>query len=169
MWPLQILNLGPHLCCCERRNMVHGVNPKLRLFRASGSTKYTSFIDIDIGIKELIIKTHLSITIRLLRQLSKTISLCNIFWDTVMVCLDLKMLKHSSSVKLLTQEGQARGFPFIRAPSWCTCPWPAAVSSTIPSSAPPPSSYRCGTFLETHLLVKRKPLLHLVRVSHFEL
>ena len=80
----------------------HGVNPKFQLFRASGSTKYTSFIDIDIGIRELIIKTHLSITIRLLRQLSKPNRYVIFFWDTVMVCLDLKMLKHSSSVKLLT-------------------------------------------------------------------
>ena len=63
----------------------YGANPKLQLFRASESTKYTGFIDIDTGIKELIIKTHLSITIRLLRQLSKTISLCNIFWDTLYI------------------------------------------------------------------------------------
>ena len=61
----------------------HGVNPKFQLFRASGSTKYTSFIDIDIGIRELIIKTHLSITIRLLRQLSKPNRYVTFFWDTL--------------------------------------------------------------------------------------
>ena len=71
LWPLQILNLGPHLSAAVNKEIWYGVNPKLQLFWASGSTKYTSFIDIDIGIKELIIKTHLSITIRLLRQLSK--------------------------------------------------------------------------------------------------
>ena len=55
------------------------------------------FFDIDIGIKEMIIKTHLSITIMLLRQLSKPNCYVTFFWDTVMVCLDLKMLKHSSA------------------------------------------------------------------------
>ena len=76
----------------------YGVNPKLRLFRASGSTKYTSFIDIDIGIKELIIKTHLSITIRLLRQLSKPNRYVTFFFGTPCIC-NIQLQEKKSAVK----------------------------------------------------------------------
>ena len=51
----------------------------MRLFRASGSTKYTSFIDIDIGIKNTL--KHYN---KAAEAAIKTKSLCNIFFgDTL--------------------------------------------------------------------------------------
>ena len=52
----------------------YGVNPKLQLFRASGFTKYTSFIDIDIGIKNTL--KHYN---KAAEAAIKTKSLCFIF------------------------------------------------------------------------------------------